>query len=271
MKSLQETAIDPKSVCRCLMTEKHMLNQKCYGKIFDIQHFSVGDGPGIRTTVFLKGCPLRCIWCHNPESQNTDEEYYINGEKIGQTITAEEVLQELLKDKVFYETSGGGVTISGGEPLFQLEFTTEILRLCKEKGIHTAIETGGFASPDHLCSVLKYCDLVLFDIKETNEEKHMEYIGAPLAVILQNLKIVNDTKVPFVIRLPIIPGINDREDHFLKVKDIAGELVFCRGIEILPYHKLGEYKYRQLGREYLCQNIIEPSKDDVEKWKSLLK
>ena len=99
--------------------------------IFDIQRNSFVDGPGIRTTVFLKGCPLRCLWCHNPESQNPDEEYYINGEKIGQTITAEEVFQEIIKDKVFYETSGGGVTISGGEPLYQPEFTTEILRRCK--------------------------------------------------------------------------------------------------------------------------------------------
>ena len=241
------------------------------GKIINITRFCTDDGPGIRTTVFLKGCPLKCIWCHNPESQNPDEDYYINGEKIGQTITAEEVFQEIIRDKVFYETSGGGVTISGGEPMFQPEFTSEILRCCKENGIHTAIETSGFATANTFEKVLKYCDLVLFDIKETDAKKLLEYTGATLNIVLQNLKIVNDMKIPFVIRLPIIPGINDRNEHFLKVKAIAEGLAFCRGIEIMPYHKLGEYKYQQLGKEYLCRNIVEPSKDDVEKWKSLLK
>ena len=240
------------------------------GRIINITRFCTDDGPGIRTTVFLKGCPLRCIWCHNPESQNPNEEHYINGEKIGKTISAQEIFDEIVRDKVFYETSGGGLTISGGEPLYQPAFTTEILRLCKENEIHTAIETSGYASESAIRKVLKYCDFVLFDIKETDEEKHLEYTGASLGVILQNLKTVNDSKVPFVIRLPIIPGINDRDEHFLKVREIAGELAFCRGVEIMPYHKLGEYKYQQLGREYLCSNIAEPMKDEVEKWKRLL-
>lgn len=241
------------------------------GRIINITRFCTDDGPGIRTTVFLKGCPLRCIWCHNPESQNPDEECYINGEKIGKTISPQEAFDEIVRDKVFYETSGGGVTISGGEPLYQPELTTEILRLCKENNIHTAIETSGYASESAIKKVLKYCDFVLFDIKETDEENHLEYTGAPLGVVLQNLKIVNDSKVPFVIRLPIIPGHNDRDDHFLKVKDVAGKLAFCRGIEIMPYHKLGEYKYQQLGRDYLCRNVEEPSKEQIRKWEYLLR
>ena len=241
------------------------------GKIINITRFCTDDGPGIRTTVFLKGCPLRCIWCHNPESQKSDEEQYVNGEIVGKTISVQEIFDEILKDKVFYETSGGGVTISGGEPLYQPEFTTEILRLCKESNLHTCIETSGFATESTIRKVLKYYDLVLFDIKETDAKKLLEYTGATLNIVLQNLKIVNDMKIPFVIRLPIIPGINDRNEHFLKVKAIAKGFAFCRGIEIMPYHKLGEYKYQQLGKEYLCRNIVEPSKDDVEKWKSLLK
>ena len=241
------------------------------GKIINITRFCTDDGPGIRTTVFLKGCPLRCIWCHNPESQKSDEEQYVNGEIVGKTISVQEILDEILKDKVFYETSGGGVTISGGEPLFQPEFTIRILKACKEQGIHTAIETSGFATKEIFSKVIEYCDLVLFDIKETDAKKLLEYTGATLNIVLQNLKIVNDMKIPFVIRLPIIPGINDRNEHFLKVKAIAEGLAFCRGIEIMPYHKLGEYKYQQLGKEYLCRNIVEPSKNDVEKWKSLLK
>ena len=241
------------------------------GKIINITRFCTDDGPGIRTTVFLKGCPLRCVWCHNPESQKSDEEQYVNGEIVGKTISVQEIFDEILKDKVFYETSGGGVTISGGEPLFQPEFTIRILKACKEQGIHTAIETSGFATKEIFSKVIEYCDLVLFDIKETDAKKLLEYTGATLNIVLQNLKIVNDMKIPFVIRLPIIPGINDRNEHFLKVKAIAEGLAFCRGIEIMPYHKLGEYKYQQLGKEYLCRNIVEPSKDDVEKWKSLLK
>lgn len=241
------------------------------GRIINITRFCTDDGPGIRTTVFLKGCPLRCLWCHNPESQNPKEEHDINGEKIGTTMSAQEILAEIVRDKVFYETSGGGVTVSGGEPLYQPEFTSEILRLCKENNIHTAIETSGYASESAIRKVLKYCDFVLFDIKETDEEKHLEYTGASLDVVLQNLKIVNDGKVPFVIRLPIIPGMNDRDDHFLKVKDVVGKLAFCRGIEIMPYHKLGEYKYHQLGRDYFCQNVEEPSKEQVRKWEYFLK
>ena len=158
------------------------------GRIINITRFCTDDGPGIRTTVFLKGCPLRCLWCHNPESQNAEEEYYINGEKIGRIISAQEVFDEIVRDKAFYKTSNGGVTLSGGEPLYQAEFSTEILRLCKENGIHTAIETSGFASPNALVSVLKHCDLVLFDIKETDEEKHLEYTGVPLKSILQKPK-----------------------------------------------------------------------------------
>lgn len=241
------------------------------GRIINITRFCTDDGPGIRTTVFLKGCPLRCLWCHNPESQSPNEEHDINGEKIGTTMSVQEILAEIVRDKVFYETSGGGVTISGGEPLYQPSFTSEILRLCKENNIHTAIETSGYASESAIRKVLQYCDFVLFDIKETDEEKHLEYTGASLGVVLQNLKIVNDTKVPFVIRLPIIPGMNDRDDHFLKVKDVAGKLAFCRDIEIMPYHKLGEYKYRQLGRDYVCQNIEESAKEQVRKWEYFLK
>jgi len=241
------------------------------GRIINITRFCTDDGPGIRTTVYLKGCPLRCIWCHNPESQNPDEEKYINGENIGKIISAQDIFDEIVRDKVFYETSNGGVTISGGEPLYQPEFSAEILRICKENGIHTAIETSGYATEDTIRKVLKYCDLVLFDIKETDAEKHLKYTGVDLNIILRNLKIVNDMKVPFVIRLPVIPGINDREDHFLKVKSIVEESAYFCGFEIMPYHKLGEYKYKQLGRKYLCSNIAEPTKDDVEKWERLIK
>ena len=241
------------------------------GNIINVTRFCTDDGPGIRTTVFLKGCPLKCAWCHNPESQNPKIETYLNGETIGQTVTADEIFKEILKDKVFYETSGGGVTISGGEPLFQSEFTAELLRLCQENHIHTAIETCGFGSVSDLEKVLRYCDLVLFDIKETNAENHIKFTGVPLNPILENLKRINNFKIPFVIRLPIIPTFNDRNDHLLAVEDLAETLSCCHGVEIMPYHRLGEYKYEQLGREYRCKNLAEPSKSRIKEWESLFK
>lgn len=241
------------------------------GKIINITRFCTDDGPGIRTTVFLKGCPLKCIWCHNPESQNGDEESYSTGETIGKSITAENVFEEVKRDKIFYDISGGGITVSGGEPLFQPEFTAEILRYCKENGIHTAIETSGFASRSALLKVLKYCDLVLFDIKETDPVNHLQYTNVSMEPIWDNLKVINDIGIPFVLRLPVIPGINARSDHFLKVKALSKDMDGCQKIEIMPYHTLGKYKYMQLGRRYLCADIKEPCKEQIEIWRQLLR
>ncbi len=236
------------------------------GKIINITRFCTDDGPGIRTTVFLKGCPLKCIWCHNPESQSMEIETYNTGEIIGKIVTAKDVFEDVRQDKIFFGTSGGGVTISGGEPLFQPEFTAEILRLCKDNGIHTAIETSGFAGRQALTTVLKHCDLVLFDIKETNAENHLKYTGVTPQPIIENLKYINQAEVPFIIRLPLIPGLNDRQEHMIKVKELVKNSEQCKGIEIMPYHTLGEYKYKQLDRPYLCSQIKEPSKQQLEEW-----
>lgn len=240
------------------------------GTIINITRFCTHDGPGIRTTVFLKGCPLRCIWCHNPESQNTKIERYTDGEEIGKIVCAEEVFDEIVRDKVFYETSHGGVTISGGEPMVQPDFVSEILRLCKQNAIHTAIETSGYGSMKALDKIIEHCDLVLFDVKETDEKKHQEFTGVELNIILENLKRINDSQTPFIIRLPIIPSLNDRTEHFRAVKELREKLPFCRGIEIMPYHKLGQYKYEKLGRKYLCDHIEEPTKEQKEAWKERL-
>lgn len=241
------------------------------GTIINVTRFCTDDGPGIRTTVFLKGCPLRCVWCHNPESQCPEAERYLTGETVGKRVDTREILEEAERDIPFYACSGGGVTVSGGEPLLQPEFTGEILRLCKEKGIHTAVETSGFGSVGAVETALAHCDLVLFDIKETEEGNHLAYTGVPLGPILENLRHIERMQIPVVLRLPIIPGLNDRKEHFQKVKDLASRLSCCKGVQIMPYHKLGEYKYRQLGREYPYSCLQEPEKETVEAWKGFLK
>ncbi|MBQ3074506.1 MAG: glycyl-radical enzyme activating protein, partial [Clostridia bacterium] len=260
--------------------------------------------------------PLRCIWCHNPESQIRRHEILYDSKKCvacgrcatacprnchsldvthklerktcigcgacaevcptealelyGKSVTVDEVYNVVARDKVFYENSGGGVTISGGEPLFQPDFTAELLKKCFENGINTAIETSGFSEEKALLTVLEYCDFILFDIKETDEERHKRYTGVSLMPILENLKLINKNKIPFIIRAPIIPTLNDRESHFNALKAIRESMEFCQGVQIMPYHRIGSYKYALLGRDYGCGGISEPSKEMIEAWKSLI-
>ena len=250
----------------------------------------MNDGPGIRTTVFLKGCPFSCVWCHNPESQRFEPEilFYkdkctgcgrcrgitaadrdfvcFNGAKeiCGKTVTADEVTAEVLNDKPFYENSGGGVTLSGGEPLAQYDFSLELLKKAKENGIHTAVETCGYAEKSKILEIAKYVDLFLFDCKETDQELHKKYTGVDNKIILDNLKALSDAGSKIILRCPIIPGFNDRAEHFKGISETADKFSEIEHIEIEPFHPLGESKYSALGRE--VADIPVPSGKTVDKW-----
>ena len=232
------------------------------GVIFDIKHFAIHDGPGIRTTVFLKGCPMNCWWCHNPESQNQEpEEMKLNSnriskrsELIGKEITVDEILLEILKDRIFFEESSGGVTFSGGEPLFQIDFLQALLKKCKKEGLHTAVDTAGCTDYNNFEKIIDYVDLFLYDLKLIDEKKHIKYTGQSNLQILENLKLLSKNKKPIIIRLPIIPSINDSEEELEKIADFIRELEVIR-VELLNYHTIGEEKYKRLNKINRMENI----------------
>ena len=244
------------------------------GVVFNIQKFCVNDGPGIRTTVFLRGCPLRCLWCHNPESQEagvsegsgTPGDGALKGgaSEGGRWMDSGEVLAEVMKDRLFYESSGGGLTLSGGEPLFQFSFALALLREAKEKGIHTALETCGYAAEDRIRRIAGYTDLFLYDCKETDPGRHKSCTGVDNILILNNLRVLNEMNKKVILRCPVIPGYNDRPDHFAGIADLANRYGNIRRIELEPYHSLGENKYVSLGRTPV--RIQVPGEEKKNSW-----
>ena len=239
------------------------------GIIFDIKHYAIHDGPGIRTTVFLKGCPLRCCWCHNPESQNTeiqsvtrerklDGKTYTEKENIGYHISAQDLMKELKKDIIFFEQSGGGVTFSGGEPLMQADFLAEILKLCKQEGIHTVIDTSGHAEPGALKKVIDLADLFLFDLKLMDDVDHLNCTGVSNELALTNLKTLVRENKEVVIRFPYIPGYTDKEENIESIVALMKKLDLDR-IDILPFHSIARHKYHQLGLDYQLGEVQKPS------------
>lgn len=242
------------------------------GRIFDIQRFSTHDGPGIRTIVFLKGCSLRCRWCCNPESQSYEIEEMIQGGKpkiIGRDVTVKEVLDEVICDRPYYNRSGGGITLSGGESLNQPDFAIALLKACKEVGLSTAIESTGFAKPHIIEKFLPYLDYYLMDIKHTDSNKHKEFTTKPNELILSNAKLIAEKlRDRLIIRVPVIPIFNDTENEIGNIAAFAASLTGVREIHLLPYHRMGKDKYDGLSRPYLMGDIPSPTN---EKMQSLIK
>ena len=282
------------------------------GMVFDIQRMSLHDGPGIRTSVFLKGCPLVCAWCHNPESQKREAELFYKPEKCihcgrctgtcevhtlknsvhefrrercsgclsctdvcpagalersGVNMTVGDVMDVILRDRAFYEVSGGGVTITGGEPLMQFDFALELAGACKDKGLHVCVDTSGcYSHKESVEQLISVVDLFLFDIKETDSARHCRYTGATNDVILSNLDYLDKSGCNIDLRCPVIPKYNDRIDHFDKIALLANSLQHVCRISVVPYHPLGRNKCEWLGRRYPVDNASFPDKSCIEEW-----
>ena len=270
--------------------------------IFDIERNSYVDGPGIRTTVFFKGCNLRCAWCHNPESQSPKPQMMFFKNKCtgcgkckekcpnhlescelcgkctlycphdareicGKEYTVDEVMREILKDKVFYENSGGGVTFSGGECMLQIDFLEEILKACKQNGIHTAVDTAGNVPFDYFERIIPYTDLFLYDVKCFDAERHKLYTGMSNELILDNLQRLLVLKASVWARIPIIPSVNDSEEEMLNIKSFLSSYGVPEKIELLPYHAMGEHKYAAIGKQ--AQSFSVPSEEKMMRLKKI--
>ena len=287
------------------------------GTIFDIKRFAVHDGPGIRTTVFLKGCPLHCLWCHNPEGisrqlqliftpqrcigcgnclevcpqkvhQLVDGQHLIQWERCqacgtcvegcyagalelaGREVTVEEVMEEVMRDRAFYEASGGGMTLSGGEPLAQYHFTQALLQAARAEGVHTALDTSGFAPWGQLEALLPDVDLVLYDLKHMDSERHVALTGVPNEGILDNLRRLDGAGQRIWVRIPLIPGYNDEEPNYHALGQFLSGLRHIERIEILRYHRLAESKYERLGRDYPLQGLEPPTEEQTESRRQIL-
>ena len=283
------------------------------GLTFDIHRFSLNDGPGIRTTIFLKGCYLKCEWCHNPESQSFKPQLSFNPEKclhcfecvkvcpnsahkikdnkhfvewalcdfagkcvevcpsgalkiIGANTDVDFIISEVMKDKKYYDKTGGGITISGGEPMAQFEFTKELLVEAKKQQIHTVLDTCGYGEKSHYKEILPYVDLFLFDYKLNDDDLHKKYTGTSNKQIMSNLEFLYKSGASIILRCPLIPGINDGADHLKGIKEIISKYSLLKSVEIMPYHTMGKDKAYRVGMEYKLSQINNADEHDKKRW-----
>jgi pyruvate formate lyase activating enzyme len=229
------------------------------GRIFNIEHYAIHDGPGVRSTVFMKGCPLKCIWCHNPEGMDLMDDVECR------IMTPEEVIEEVMKDVLFYDESGGGVTFSGGEPLMQVDFLEACLKLAKEHHLNTAIETSGFAPCEAVERIAPYVDLFLFDMKPILPELHKKCTGVDNTIVKENLKRLVELGADISLCMVAVPGINDSSE----VMDAFADFLLPLGIDeltLLPLHKSAKNKYERLGKEFLIDDLEVPSEEKMDWW-----
>lgn len=282
------------------------------GRVFDIQRCALHDGPGIRTTVFLKGCPLSCIWCHNPESQSSRTEFLVNLEqctacliaggdchskvtlnqnrtevvvdyhaltdedvescpldairKVGRMETVEAVMKEVLRDQAYYSRSGGGMTLSGGEPLAQIEFTLTLLRAAQSHGVHTCLDTSGFAPRAHLERVMRHTNLFLYDFKVSDSPLHRTWTGVANEQMRSNLHFLYSQGAAIVLRCPVIPGLNDTREHFEGIAELTKRYPRLVGVEVMAYHDMGNYKALRIGRTPRLAGLKTASHDMKTRW-----
>jgi len=252
------------------------------GFVFDLKKYAIHDGPGIRTTVFLKGCPLNCWWCHNPESQKLEPEPVTNKNKrrnmfsshsgkdelIGREVSVNEIMTEIIKDRIFYDESGGGATFSGGEPLMQLDFLQALLTECKNEEIHTTVDTSGFASSDSFKRINDSVDLYLYDIKLMNDDEHKKYTGISNQIINENLKNLLEFGMNVRIRIPLIPGITDTDKNLSEIIEFISSQNGISNVDLLPYNEIGESKYNRLNIENKIGKKEKQSDEQMERLKN---
>lgn len=242
--------------------------------IYDIKRFAIHDGPGIRTTVFFKGCPLECWWCHNPESRNAEVEFHQKVNKLegksfsteiqtGKLWSVEDLMVEIRKDKIFMDESRGGLTLSGGEPFLYVDFIEELLDILKLEKIHTAIDTTGYVSDGLLYRLASKVDLFLFDLKHMNSNLHKKYTGVSNKIILKNLEFLHKNGIPLIVRYPLIPGFNDGRNIKEMKNYLLDKCPDYKEIHILPYHNIASHKYRQFGIENKMETHSEPTQKQI--------
>jgi pyruvate formate lyase activating enzyme len=227
------------------------------GHIFDIKRYAIHDGPGIRVTVFFKGCPLDCRWCHNPEGKGF-------GQEGGGEMSVQELIREVEKDSIFMEESGGGVTLSGGEPLYQPEFLKAVLEESKAQGIHTTLDTCGYSDPRVFDSLIDMVDLFYYDLKFIDDKMHINHTGVSNESILRNLNAMDEREKSTFIRFPVIPTITDSDKNVRETGDFVASLKNIRSVDLLPYHKTAEGKYRRLALVNKIEGLEPPSTQMIE-------
>jgi len=232
------------------------------GYIHSTESMGTVDGPGIRYVVFMQGCPLRCKYCHNPDTWKL---------KDGRKTNVEELIQKLKTLKPYIDRSGGGITISGGEPTMQLDFTLELLKRSKEIGVHTAIDTSGYIDRDKFKRLLPYLDLVLLDIKALDDNQHKDLTGVSSKKCFDLLRLLEEEEQPYWVRQVIVPGINDDLEQVKKLANFLKDKKYLEKIELLPYHNLGEHKWKNLGLDYPLENVKPPTERKMRELNTVFK